>query len=369
MSTPVFKPMVGGMETMADNLSYHFCQKGHKVKVVTPIPFDGEDDELYEVVRQPSFLQKIKLIKESDIIYSNGASLYLAFFALVLRKKFVWTHTGYQVSCIDGLGWHNGGPAPMSPWKSFLFHWKNSSPAQALKGITKVMALRMVAHYYVSANIAISDWMKDRQPLPRQIRIHNPFPIDKFKKAFKKEESKNYDFIYLGRLVSEKGVNVLVRAFAKVYETLGPNVSLSIIGDGDERKDLEGLAKELRVDQAIFFKGRQTGQELLDEVAKGRIAIVPSAWEEPFGGVATELMSAGKNIIVSRRGALAELVLDAGLTFDNGNHNELADQMIKLYKDVQLQKEQKVKIIEKLKSFNEENLIDDYLNVFKQVIA
>jgi len=368
VSTPVFMPMVGGMETMADNLAVHFKNKGHQVQVVTPIEYTGPEMAAYAVLRKPSWLKKMRAVKNADIVYSNGASLYCVFWSMIFRKKFVWTHTGYQVSCIDGLGWHKGAPAPISPLRSFFFHLKTEGLFKASRGIAKVMALRFVAKNYAAKNVAISDWMVSRQPLPRQIRIHNPFPINKFVNPNSTDEIK-YDFIFLGRLVSEKGVNTLINAFASVAKSVTQKVKLCIIGDGAERKNLEALVAQLEIRDQVEFKGQLTGASLLDAVAAGRIAIVPSAWEEPFGGVATELMAAGKNLIVSKYGALAELVKDAGLVFENGNHIELATQMKKLLNDKQLQTSQRLKFKERLKSFVEEYLVDDYINVFNNVIA
>lgn len=353
---------------MADNLSYHFTLKGHQVTVVTPVPHNQVDDKVYNVVRQPSLKEKIRLVREADIVYSNGANLYSVILSFLLSKKFVWTHTGYQASCIDGLGWHDRAPAPMSPIASFRYHWKKSGPVKAITGLLKVAALRLVAHKYVSANIAISDWMMMRQPLPRQVRIYNPFPISRFQTKEGKDIEPEFDFVFLGRLVSEKGVKTLVEAMSILQKQYEEKITLCLIGDGPERSGLEKQAKELGVEENIIFLGRQTGGDLIKAVAKGKIAVVPSAWEEPFGGVATELMAAGKNIIVSRRGALAELIDDAGLVFDNRNANDLAAQMKKLYDSPQLQKTQKEKIANKILSFDETQLIDEYLDVFAQVI-
>ena len=54
LSTPVFKPMVGGMEVLANNFALHFTRRGFEVTLVTPISYDGVDDEPYRIVRRPS---------------------------------------------------------------------------------------------------------------------------------------------------------------------------------------------------------------------------------------------------------------------------------------------------------------------------
>jgi len=370
LSTPVFKPMVGGMETIAENLAKHFSRKGHEVTVVTPIESDQEDEEAYRVVRNPGLGQKIELLREADIVYSKGASLYMAPLAWMLGKKFLWTHAGYQVSCIDGLGWHQRGPAPMNPWDSFNYHRKKESFSKALYGLFKVSLLQLVARHYVSANIAISDWMVKRQPLPRQVRIYNPFPIEAFRQVVELDEPPVYDFFFLGRLVSEKGVETLIRAFAILQNEISQPIRLCLIGSGPERPLLEALSSELGVQDTIDFVGRQVGEDLFKMIARGKIAVVPSAWEEPFGGVATELMAAGKNIIVSKNGALAELIPDTPkMVFENRNPESLAACMKQLWEDKPLQETQKIEIQKKLRQFDESRLVEDYLALFQSVLA
>ncbi|MEO1451559.1 MAG: hypothetical protein AAFV07_18650 [Bacteroidota bacterium] len=136
ISTPVFRPMVGGMESVAENMARHFAVEGHDTTVVTPVTTDEVDDDPFKVVRGKGFSEKLALAREADLIFSNGASLYMAPFAILAGKPFAWRHAGYQCSCLDGLGWVNGEAAPMRPWPSFTFHLRKRGPeAPALSGV------------------------------------------------------------------------------------------------------------------------------------------------------------------------------------------------------------------------------------------
>ena len=369
ISTPVFKPMVGGMETLENNFAQHFTQRGHEVTLVTPIPFDGVDDEPYRIVRQPSFREYYRLAKDTDLIFSNGASLYAAPFTLLTGKPIVMRHTGYQVACIDGAGWYDGQLAPLRPVPSFLHHLKHGRLGNTLRGIGKVTALRLFAKRFVTVNVAISDWMKRRHPLPNQLRIHNPFPISKFVGARNTTGEYAYDFFFLGRLVTEKGVNLLVEAFSEVQRRHGDRYRLCIIGDGPERPRLERMVAEAGQSERVTFTGMLTKDRLIDQMRECRIAVLPSTWEEPFGGAASEILAAGKNIIVSRDGALSEIVADAGLTFPNHDSAALADAMERLVTDEDLQREQQANARVRLAAFSEDELIDEYLALFNRVIA
>ena len=369
LSTPVFKPMVGGMETLANNFAVHFTERGHEVTLVTPIPYDGVDDENYRIVRQPSFQEFYRLAKETDLIFSNGASLYAAPYALLTGKPVIMRHTGYQVACIDGAGWYDGKLAPLRPLPSFAFHLKHGKLGNTLRGIAKVSALRLFAKRFVTVNVAISDWMKRRHPLPNQVRIHNPFPISKFVDGRNLTGEYEYDFFFLGRLVSEKGVNLLIEAFATVQQRAGNAYRLCIIGDGPERPRLEKMVRELDQEAYVTFTGMLTKRDLVEQMKVCKIAVLPSTWEEPFGGAASEILAAGKNVIVARDGALSEIVADAGLTFPNNDSRALAEAMQQLIEDEELQQQHRENARVRLRAFSEDDLIDEYLSLFHRVLA
>ena len=369
LSTPVFKPMVGGMETLANNFAVHFTERGHDVTLVTPIPYDGVDDENYRIVRQPSFQEFYRLAKETDLIFSNGASLYAAPYALLTGKPVIMRHTGYQVASIDGAGWYDGKLAPLRPLPSFAFHLKHGKLGNTLRGIAKVSALRLFAKRFVTVNVAISDWMKRRHPLPNQVRIHNPFPISKFVDGRNLTGEYEYDFFFLGRLVSEKGVNLLIEAFATVQRHAGNAYRLCIIGDGPERPRLEQMVKDLDLEDFVTFTGMLTKRDLVEQMKVCKIAVLPSTWEEPFGGAASEILAADKNVIVARDGALSEIVADAGLTFPNNDSQALAEAMRKLVEDEALQQQHRENARVRLRAFNEDDLIDEYLSLFQRVLA
>jgi len=368
LATPVFKPMVGGMETMANNLAEHFTRRGHEVTLVTPIAAKEPDDAPYRIVRQPSWRAFYGLVRKCDLVFSNGASLYAAPWVLLARKPILLRHTGYQVACIDGAGWYAGQPAPLRPLPSFAHHLRHGKLGNTIRGIFKVTALRLFARTYVSANVAISDWMLHKHPLPNQLRIHNPFPISKFVDGINTSGTYEYDFFFLGRLVTEKGVNLLVEAFAQVQQRNDNRFRLCLIGDGPERGRLERMATELGQKDNIHFAGMLTKKPLVSLLQNCRIAVLPSTWEEPFGGVASELLAAEKNIITSQNGALAEIVADAGLTFPNEDAAALAENMDRLVNEPALQEKQRQAARIRVRAFDEEKLIDAYEGLFYRIL-
>ena len=314
-----FHPSTGGVETVSRTLADGLARRGIDFKLLTSTPAGADAAEFgYEVIRAPNAQAVRKLVDWADVVLFNGASLALQPTVLLSRKPFIWVHVGYQVLCIDGLGWVDGDPAPKTPWASVAFHARRSGPARAAVGGLKLLIRRLVARHLVDRHVAITQWMDKAQPLPRQVQIYNPFPLDRFRGAAPAGEAP-YDFVYLGRMVSEKGVDTLIQAFAHVVRESPANPRPLLIGDGDRMPQMQQLARSLGIEGNMHFAGRQSGQALVDWVGQGAVGVVPSAWEEPMGGVAIELMAAGRGLIVSQRGGLAECAGDAGLLFPNGD--------------------------------------------------
>jgi glycosyltransferase involved in cell wall biosynthesis len=108
---------------------------------------------------------------------------------------------------------------------------------------------------------------------------------------------------------------------------------------------------------------------LIDLIQSSEIAVVPSEWEEPMGGVALELLAAGKLLVVSRSGGLAECVGDAALLFDNGDHQMLADAMWRLLTDEELKAALRARVREQVQKFDPQRLAGQYIELFHQVLG
>lgn len=368
LQSTLFFPSVGGIETVSQCLAEHYVQLGHDCTVITRSEASSPDSFPFRITRNPSHAQKKQLILANDLIHCNGASLELVFWAWWYKKPVVWTHAGYQLISIDGLGWHQGEASPLSPFPSFLFHVKRQGVKRGLLEFAKLLIRRFAARFV--HHVSITKWVANRQPFPNQVIVYNPFPIHRFAQLAQHPASEEFDFFFLGRLVSEKGVATLLKAFA-VFLKSNPayTKNLLIIGDGNWRGKLEALASELGVRRQIDFVGKQTGEELLKWVSKGKFAIIPSEWEEPMGGVALEMLAAGKPVIVSERGGLAECVGDAGLLFPNGDHEALAKQMSRLYQEEGLAAQLKKNAATQIKKFNEEELTQQYISLFQSLLS
>lgn len=98
-----------------------------------------------------------------------------------------------------------------------------------------------------------------------------------------------------GRLVADKGHDVLIQAFAQVQK-LYPHTELLIYGQGPDHTSLLQLAQELGIGQRVSLMGYSN--TLLRDFATAQLAVLPSR-REGFGNVAVEAMAAGTPLIAS----------------------------------------------------------------------
>jgi glycosyltransferase involved in cell wall biosynthesis len=359
----VFPPSIGGVETIAVTLATKIVQNGHDCCVVTETS-SSDDDSIYPfaVYRKPSMRVRFRLVRECSVVHSNGASIAMYPYARLACKPFMWTHNGYQVLCIDGLGWAYGEPAPMSPWRSVAHHRRRRGIVYACREAIKLWLRRRIGKR-VDLNVACTHWVAQRLRLPRQVVAYTPYPLRYFRSETPAGNPK-FDYIYVGRLVSEKGVDDLIAAMA--LHCSNPQFAgstLAIVGDGPLRTQLERQAFELGIQQNVAFLGAKRGSELRKAMASGRVGIVPSRWEEPMGGVALELLASRRKLIVSQRGGHAECVRDLALTFPNGDVVALRQCLDRMMGESGIQQNVGVEQ-EILKRFDEDVLAAVYIELY-----
>lgn len=145
--------------------------------------------------------------------------------------------------------------------------------------------------------------------------------------------------VVAGRLVPEKGIDTVVRAFARLAPRV-PHSRLVVIGDGPEWSNLVRLALGLGVGERVTFTGKLSPEATLAMVRSAWVVCVPSLWEEPFGMIATEAQMHGVAVIASRCGGLVEIVADGetGYLVPPGDPEALACRLQQLLCDRKLAK-------------------------------
>lgn len=141
------------------------------------------------------------------------------------------------------------------------------------------------------------------------IKIYNGTNLEKFASQQKKERGETTEFIFVGRLIKEKGVQNILEAVSMLdKESIRSRMRISIVGDGTYADALKKKSRQLKLDDCITFYGKQ--RDIPERLAKADFFIHLPEWEEGFGITLIEAMAAGLPSVVFDRGAMCELVAD-----------------------------------------------------------
>jgi glycosyltransferase involved in cell wall biosynthesis len=140
--------------------------------------------------------------------------------------------------------------------------------------------------------------------------------------------------VFAGRIVSQKGVAVLIRAARQV------DGEFIICGDGRQLEEMRKLARETGVEDRVAFLGWLSSEQLAEEFANASVVVVPSLWPEPFGLVGIEALAAGRPVVASATGGVRDWLDDgvSGLCVQPGDVNALAGALNRLLADPELQR-------------------------------
>lgn len=284
---PNFHPMIGGVENIVKGLATALTGLGHSVRVLTLAKQTEPDQFPFAVVRDATSLKSIRHIWWADIVVHVNLSLKGVLPLLAIRRPLVDYHNGlYPTTTIAGqLKWL----------------------------VTRTMSVNVGCSPYISGLYSCKH------------TIPNPYNDALFQRL--DGVAQTGELLFVGRLVSEKGVDVLIRALHQLKLAHGSTPLLTIVGDGPERPSLLALSVELGVDRQLIFEGPQTGETVVRAMNRHSILVVPSNYNEPFGAVAVEGIACGCFVISSDGGGLPDTVGSCGITFEKGNHLALADAL------------------------------------------
>lgn len=279
---------------MSRLLAEEFVSSGHEVRLVTQTPSEGRDDLPFPVFRHPAVAKLFELVRWCDIFWQNNLSLRTFWPARLSQRPIVITHQGSYCRKPAGL--------------DLVQRLKHSVVEQT----TSVAISEAVARCF---NV-------------HSLVIPNPFAVGLFT-AGPPTQSRPNELIFVGRLVTEKGLDLLLEAMAKLRKReVRPR--LTIVGAGPELTPMEELTARLGLTEQVTFAGPKRGADLAATLQEHRILVVPSRYDEPFGVVALEGIASGCVALGSSGGGLPEAIGPCGLTFPNGDADALAEKIERL---------------------------------------
>ncbi len=291
-----FSPDIGGIETVSLLLAQEFARAGHDVRVVTQTAEGDGRGWPFGVVRAPSRRELLRQARWCDVFFQNNISLQTLWPALLLRKPLVVAHHTWLIP--------TGG---RETWRTRL----------------KRILLRR------GRNIAISRAIAEHAGV-QSVIIGNPYDDSVFRLL--PEVARDRELVLLGRLVSDKGADLLLDALG-LLSSRGSRPRLTIVGTGSEESALRAQAERVGLAAQVEFVGALSGDALARCLNRHRIIVVPSRWAEPYGLVALEGIACGCAAVGSDRGGLPEAIGPCGVTFPSGDAAALATALERLLCD------------------------------------
>jgi glycosyltransferase involved in cell wall biosynthesis len=330
---------VGGVETVTGSLACGLAKWGEThpdqqfdVTVVTNSLADNTDDSRFgfRVVRRPSARWLVQHIRTTDVLHVAGPALFPMLVAQLFRTPTVVEHHGYQSACPNGLLLYQPDQS-VCPGHFMAGHYPKCVQCNAANlgwiGSCRNLLLSFPRRWLcriVAGNISVTRHVASRILLPRTRTIYHGV------QDLGEHQRKSITFGpcelrigYVGRLVGGKGLSLLLRA-AKQLESDGVAFSLTIIGDGPLRTELEASSRRLGLQDRVSFAGELRGPGLSKALERIQVVAMPSEWEETAGLVAMEQMMRGGLIVAADIGGLGEVVGNAGLIFPAGDSRALA---------------------------------------------
>ena len=382
-----FGPNIGGIESVSAILAEKFAEAGHEVELVTETaekenvqpafavatagrrPTPNVQRPIYKITRKPSTLRLIRLLHWCDLLFQNNISLRSLIPALLMQKRVIVVHQTWLRNVRRGIGWNNRVK------RSLLRFVTNVAISEAIRDDITLLASPSegeadgaagcsrvpVGRAHVSHSETATGLPARGSQMPV---IGNPYDDRVFR--LRPEVTRDKTLVFVGRLVSDKGIDLLLGALKLLCDqALSPD--LTIIGVGPEEGTLRQLTHELGLDRQVTFGGEKSGEELAATLNRHQIMVVPSRWAEPFGIVALEGIACGCVIVGSRDGGLREAIGSCGLTFKNGDERELADCVKTLLLDPQrravFQKDASAHLIK----FRADSVARDYIELINAI--
>jgi len=210
--------------------------------------------------------------------------------------------------------------------------WQGSVIKSALCAVMQKMLRRSGWLNSISAWVAISDFMRQRLTETGAVHSSKIHTIrhawDAMPTAPQTDDQGHY--LFLGRLIPEKGIRTLIQAWHELREQLGDKTPpLKIAGDG---KLTDWVKEQTAINPAITYLGHISGEQKHEALKTCRALIAPSVWWEPLGLIVYEAYDYAKPVLVARSGGLTETVQHGitGLIHEPGDKASLVKDVLDL---------------------------------------
>lgn len=184
------------------------------------------------------------------------------------------------------------------------------------------------------------------------------------------KEKSNYIILYSGRIMPEKGVLELIKAFNAIK---GKNENLKLVIVGSKKgnsKEINKYFDEIKKEQlknqdSICIYGKACVEELRTLYSIADLQVVPSMWEEAFGLIVVEGMCAKNPLIITNSGGMPEIVEDSATIVKRDN---IIEELSKEIEEIYYGRKKTEKMIKKYDKIIKKFSIENYCKEFEKLI-
>jgi len=359
-----FPPQVlAGTEIATYNLARHLAKLGHNIHVITSLN-KGLPKESFE---EGFYIHRVGVINKRILEF---ASFSINAFIVLRRIKPDLIHVQSILMVLHALLIRTllRKPVVVSGRGSDIY---------LASGFDKFIYKLTLAR--VDAVTAQTNDMKGaiQRLCPRDIFIiPNGVDIDRFSRISKEKAQTELNMkgnekilLFVGRLNLIKGVRYLIEA-ADIIKQKCENARLLIVGDGEERQNLEELARKLNLSQYISFIGQVPHETVAEYMAASDLFILPSL-SEGFPVTILEAMAAGLPIVTTGVRGMPEIVKEGenGFLVEPQNPKQIAEKALLLLEDDELRLKISGNNREKTKRYSWENVALNLEEVYTKLLG
>jgi len=307
---------VGGGQFVHALVAELLAKNGHKVWIIAN-KVEGIKNPVHENIKyyfvEHKKVERIKKQKQIEKIKFNFAAVK-AGLSIIKKEKIDIIHSNPIQPVLAGailsiltsvphiIAFHDIAVLK----KEYLKEWAKIKGNSKLKAILGFLINSFIYKLKYAAIHTVSEAVKDDL-----IKWGVKKPIYVISNAIPMREAENiptnpFQFVYVGRLVFYKNVEVAIKAI-KIMKNTFPNVKLIIVGDGTYKEYLKNLVKELDMADNVVFRGRVSEEEKIRIIASSQAVVFPSI-HEGFGIVILEAFMQKKPVLVSDVRPLSDII-------------------------------------------------------------
>lgn len=268
----------------------------------------------------------------------NNNRTYKSYFQLIKlinkeKPKLIFSTLGYMNLILIFT-------KPFIPKDTFIIVRESNTPSISLLSTKRPTINKLLyKFFYKYADIIIcqSEYMKNdliknfNIPEHKLLKIYNPVDFEKIDQSKHGHGNRldvtKFNYLAIGSLTRQKGFDLLIEAFATVVLVV-PDARLTILGEGEERNELEILIKQLHLQSSVLLAGYQ--QDPFGFLLDADLLVSSSRWEG-LPNVVLESLASGVPVVATRcPGGTAELIQDGvnGLLVNSESSASLARGMV-----------------------------------------